>query len=190
MMRGLFIAVEGCDNSGKTTQAHMLHRHIPGSVLVQFPDYLTPVGAMLQRYVKGEMPLHPRAAQLLFAANRWECADQIRRSLAAGVTVVADRFIASGIAYGSLHCGEEWVCAAEEGLPVPSITLYLRVPAATAASRVVARHAHRSDHRDSFATHALVDSFFLRQSTRGWHHIDGAQSVDMVHRQLVGIVDA
>ena len=46
-----------------------------------------------------------RAIHLLFAANRWEAAANIRKKLAEGVTIVCDRYSYSGVAFTSAKPG-------------------------------------------------------------------------------------
>ena len=46
-----------------------------------------------------------RAIHLLFAANRWEAAANIRQKLADGVTIVCDRYSYSGVAFTSAKPG-------------------------------------------------------------------------------------
>ena len=60
----------------------------------------TPLGLHLRDYLKSKQPLTPQSELLLFEAARAQlAADQIRPSLERGITVIADRFAASTIAY-------------------------------------------------------------------------------------------
>jgi dTMP kinase len=72
---------------------------------------------MIDAYLQSQAELDDRAIHLLFSANRWECvwvdtadvADisaSIERDLAAGITVVADRYAFSGIAFSAAKVGE------------------------------------------------------------------------------------
>lgn len=104
--RGLFIAIEGLDRAGKSTQLSRLHAHLGGdtrTTLLKFPDRTTPIGKLLHSYLTTtakEQPLDDRAVHLLFAANRWEVAARIRREVEVeGRVVLADRYAWSGVAY-------------------------------------------------------------------------------------------
>ena len=102
-MAALFIAFEGGEGSGKSTQAELLHRRLVESrhsaVLVREPGTTT-LGLHLREYLKSKQPLTTKSELLLFAAARAQLvADQIRPSLERGIHVIADRFTGSTVAY-------------------------------------------------------------------------------------------
>lgn len=102
-MAGLFIVFEGGEGSGKSTQAERLYQRLSEerqpALLVREPG-TTPLGLYLRDYLKSKQPLAPPSELLLFEAARAQLvADQIRPSLERGMTVIADRFAASTIAY-------------------------------------------------------------------------------------------
>lgn len=75
--RGLLIAVEGCDRSGKTTQCQHLVEWIQKHLQVdceywKFPDRTTPIGTIINQYLTGDINLNDQTVHLLFSANRWE----------------------------------------------------------------------------------------------------------------------
>jgi len=109
MARGAFILFEGGDRTGKTTQARRtvaalvaagIPTHPPSPL--RFPDRTTPTGGLLSAALSpdaGGAPPPARALHLLFSANRWEAAAGLTAALAAGETVIADRYALSGVAY-------------------------------------------------------------------------------------------
>src|SRR3954468_22517386 len=103
-MRGLLIAFEGLDQSGKQTQAETLRdRLIERNRLVRllsFPAYDTPIGEEIGRALGGERDYGPDVMQLLYIANRYEWKPQIERELERGTIVICDRYLASSVAYG------------------------------------------------------------------------------------------
>lgn len=127
-MRGRLILIEGLDRLGKSTQAEILASKLNGH-LVKFPDRLTKIGHLLNQYLTDpEFELPDESAHLLFSANRWEVAPEIRSRLAAGQHVILDRYVYSGVAYSlakdSLN-NADWLFAPDRGLPKPDITLFL-----------------------------------------------------------------
>ena len=76
---------------------------------------------------------------LLFSANRWEAASQIRSAIEEGVTVVIDRYYYSGIVYSAAKdkadLSLKWARDPEIGLPRPDICLFLDVAPEAAAQR-------------------------------------------------------
>lgn len=101
--RGWFIALEGGEGAGKSTQAQMLADRLRGengqAILVHEPG-TTALGHHLREYLKSKQPIGPEAELLLFEASRAQMmAEIVHPSLEAGVTVIADRFAASSVAY-------------------------------------------------------------------------------------------
>jgi len=106
--KGRVVAFEGIDGSGKNTQAKLLGDALckagwPVEVL-SFPQYeKTFFGRMVGRYLAGKFgvvgKVNPYFVSFLYAADRWQAAGKIRRWLAEGKIVLADRYAGSNAAY-------------------------------------------------------------------------------------------
>jgi dTMP kinase len=146
-MSGRFVAVEGPDGSGKTTQAEQLADYLRGRggevLLVREPG-----GTRLGERVR-EVLLDPDLAELgvrselmLFMACRAQLVEEvIRPALARGALVVSDRFLLSTQVYqgvvGGLPAGSiQAVAAAATGGLEPDLTLLLDVPAEVGLARL------------------------------------------------------
>ncbi|KAH9839988.1 thymidylate kinase [Rhodofomes roseus] len=132
--RGAFIVLEGLDRSGKSTQAAMLVDRLKQEgvdvKLMRFPDRSTPIGKMIDSYLRSHSELDDHAIHLLFSANRWEFASTISATLKAGTTIVCDRYAFSGIAFSFCKPSNmpyEWCRAPDVGLPAPDLTLFIDV---------------------------------------------------------------
>ena len=81
--RGLFIAFEGIDNSGKTTISQKLHNDLKISnkkvELLYFPSPFSPPFSIIRNYLDGEIDLDLNTAHLLFTSNRWDCQNHIKK---------------------------------------------------------------------------------------------------------------
>lgn len=110
-MRGKFIAIEGIDGSGKSTQVDLLRARLLGSDLIPEGRELivtrepggTPFGRELRELLlnppAGRKPC-PTAELLLYAADRAQHVETvIRPALSAGHWVLCDRFAGSTVAY-------------------------------------------------------------------------------------------
>ena len=102
--RGVLIAFEGLDQSGKQTQAERVHDRVIAlgreCRLLSFPDYHTPIGAEIAKALHGERDYAADVMQLMYVANRYEKRGEMTSALGAGTILVCDRYLASSIAYG------------------------------------------------------------------------------------------
>ncbi|WP_120520681.1 dTMP kinase [Arthrobacter celericrescens] len=103
--RGIFIAFEGGDGAGKSTQAARLAEALESlghTVLRTREPGGTPIGEKLRSLVldHGHGTIDARTEALMFAASRAAHAHQvIRPALAEGAVVITDRYIDSSVAY-------------------------------------------------------------------------------------------
>ncbi len=104
-MRGKFIAFEGGDASGKTTQSQQLAKKL-NAVFTREPGG-TSVGESLRSILLDpEESLAVRTEALLMAASRAQLvAEVIEPALSSGQHVITDRFIASSLAYQGYASG-------------------------------------------------------------------------------------
>ncbi len=99
-MNGRYIAFEGGEGSGKSTQARVLARRID-AVLTHEPGK-TPLGAQLRQLLLGtdQAPVGARAETLMMAADRAQHIEQVvAPALTDGRHVVSDRTAYSSLAY-------------------------------------------------------------------------------------------
>jgi dTMP kinase len=99
----MYIAFEGIDTAGKTTQLKALAERLENPLLTKEPG-ATPLGKEVRRILlHGEAPT-PRAETLLFLADR---AEHIARVIAPNRPrwILSDRSLVSGIAYAHVHAG-------------------------------------------------------------------------------------
>ena len=165
----MLIVLEGLDGAGKSTQVAALKKYLEKRTgrleYIHFPRYEAPVyGDLVSRFLRGEFGgndiVHPQLVALLFALDRQDAAPAIRASLAAGKTVLLDRYVYSNIAYqcAKLPEGEareklrNWILETEFGpfnLPEPDLNLFLDVPISFVEERLAA--ARRGSDRDYLA---------------------------------------
>ena len=146
---GIFIAFEGSDASGKSTQIGLLaerlaERGIPALVTREPGD--TAVGARIRSLVLDHSDegavLSLRAEALLMAADRAQhVAEVIRPALIDGRVVLCDRYIGSSIVYQGVGRGlgaadvEQLSLWATEHL-LPTLTVVITVPVALVVERL------------------------------------------------------
>ncbi len=99
-MTGLYIAFEGGEGSGKSTQARILSKKIQGKLTLEPGG--TELGARLRQLLLGvgEAPVGARAETLMMAADRAQHLEElVEPTLATGTHVVSDRTAYSSLAY-------------------------------------------------------------------------------------------
>jgi len=160
-----FIAFEGADGAGKTTQARLLAAHLRALghevVEVREPGG-TPAGETVRSLLlDGDAPVGARTEALLFAAARAQLVeDVITPALARGATVIADRYVGSSLVYQGVVRGVgadevRAINAIGTGGLLPDATVLLAVSAEQAAERRDPAVADRIE-REPMAFHRSV----------------------------------
>ena len=182
-MRGLLIAFEGLDQSGKQTQAELLRDRLKQdgrkARLVSFPDYGTSIGEEIARALQGEREHGPEVMQLLYVANRYERKPDLQRWLAGGLILVCDRYMASSVAYGeALGLDPAWLTDIQKFLPPPSLTIMLDIAPDTAVKR---KSADRDRYERDLAMQGRVRESYRRQAAaHRWVVLDGERPKDAI----------
>ena len=80
----MIIALEGTDQAGKKTQTVMLAKALKAqkikTTVFDFPDYSTVIGKEINSYLHGKRKFPPEIIHYLYAANRWEKLEEIKKS--------------------------------------------------------------------------------------------------------------
>ncbi|QGG96512.1 dTMP kinase [Actinomarinicola tropica] len=194
-MTGRFIAFEGGEASGKSTQARLLAERI-GAVLTREPGG-THLGEVARDLLLD--PAHPhlvdRAEALLFAAARAQhVAEVIRPALDGGRHVVCDRFAASSFAYQAYGRGLDLDAVrslsafAVDGT-WPDLNVLLVVDADVAEARLAERDKLEQA-GDAFHERVAAgfDALAAADPDR-WIVVDGSGSIEEVARRVWGAVE-
>ena len=152
-------------------------------------DRTTLIGQSINAYLKGEQQIEDHVVHLLFSANRWEAAEQIRTDIANGITLIVDRYFCSGIVYSaakhnpSLDIG--WAYQPEIGLPKPDLCIFLDISPADAAKRA----GFGSERYEESGLQKRVRKLFpqiLSLTLPGQFAIlDGGQSLEMIEQNIL-----
>jgi len=147
---GVFIAFEGGEGAGKSTQVRRLQEWLTSEGLVcraTFEPGATPSGAGIRAIVldRAHTGIAPRSEALLYAADRAQHVhDVLRPALVAGEVVITDRFVDSSLAYqgagrtiplDDVRMLSRW---ATQGLQ-PDLTILLDLPPETGLARARGR---------------------------------------------------
>jgi dTMP kinase len=143
----MFIALEGIDGSGKGTQSKLLNKWIKKK---KYETFLTKeptegkIGKLLRNALKkGE--LNPIVEALLFAADRNEHVETIRKKLAQGKIVITERYMFSSMAYqGASGISIGWIKQINKFAIMPDLVLLLDIQPETGLKRITSKKSLRS----------------------------------------------
>ncbi len=194
--RGWFVALEGPDGSGKTTQVRLLAESLKlqgHSVVVCRDPGGTTVGDEIRSLLLDRSSYVPtlRAEMLLYMASRAQLVDEvIRPALASGAIVVSDRFLLSNIAYqgsaGGLDSADirEVGRVATGGL-VPDLTIVVDVAPEVATARIGVPRDRMEERSDEYRRR-VREGFLAGRS--GYNSpsvvVDGVGDPEQVHRRI------
>jgi len=147
-----FIALEGLDGTGKSTIAAALALRLGAELLRTPPAVLAPVRPLID----GAFESSPTARQLFYAATVAEASDRARRTLAAGRSVVIDRYWFSTVAYARVREGSLDLSVVEPHLLRPDLTVFLQLEEPLRHRRVRTRGATAADERSLVTGEALA----------------------------------
>jgi len=190
-MRGLLIAFEGLDQSGKQTQAERLRDRVveAGRLvrLLSFPAYDTAIGTELGRALQGDRDYGPDVMQLLYVANRYEWKPQIEFELNRGTVLICDRYLASSIAYGEAQgLDASWLVDIQKYLPQPDITFLLDIDPDVSARR---KTADRDRYERDLDLLGRVRASYMRQAAAaGWTTLDANRDREVVAADVWNVV--
>jgi dTMP kinase len=196
---GTFIAFEGGEGTGKSTQSKLLKKWLEDrgeTVVLSREPGGTDLGQGLRKILLGHETgeISPRAEALLYAADRaHHVFSVIRPALAKGEVVISDRYFDSSIAYQGagrvLSPGEvarisRW---ATESL-FPTLTIVIDLSAETGIGRL---KSHDRLEAEPLAFHERVRQEFLqiaRLDPERYLVVDGTQSIDAIHNEIISRV--
>jgi dTMP kinase len=197
--KGIFIAFEGGEGTGKSTQSKMLKKWLEQEgeevVLSREPGG-TDLGQGLRKILLGHETgvISPRAEALLYAADRaHHVFSTIRPALDRGDVVITDRYFDSSIAYqGAGRVLEPNEVArisrwATESL-FPTLTIIIDMPAEVGLSRLKSRDRLEAE---PLAFHERVRNEFLQIASMDPERyliVDGLQPIDEIHEQIISRV--
>jgi dTMP kinase len=174
----MFITFEGIEGSGKTTQMRRLAERMPDAVVTKEPGGTETGDRIRELLLHSKSKIEPVAEVLLFAASRRQLVmELIRPALAAGRTVLCDRYADSTLAYQGfgrlidldrLRSVTNW---ATDGLK-PDRTLLFDLPEEVGLARARSRNARQENDEGRFETE---DVRFFRRIREGYLSLAAAE---------------
>jgi dTMP kinase len=202
MRRGLFITLEGGEGAGKSTNLAYVHQRLAQAgqtVVVTREPGGTALGERVREILlhRHDLQITPEAELLLmFAARAEHLAKVIRPALAAGRTVLCDRFTDATYAYQGGGRGipsqriaaiEDWV----QGGLRPDLTLLFDLPVETGRARASSRGSPDRFEQEDDAFFERVRAHYLTRAAREPQRIriiDATAALERVQQQIDAIL--
>ena len=190
MAKGKVIVLEGTDKAGKTTQSRMVQEALKAlgkiCVVIDFPDYTTPIGMEIRAFLDGRRDYPAEAKHLLFSANRWEKKKEIESMVENGTIVIMNRYWQSNLVYGvSNGMDASWLQRLDKGLPKEDAVIVLLVNPATSKKRAEVPDAFETD--EKLAATAYRNYIKYAKAFK-WKVLDGSKSKEQVHQEIMKLV--
>jgi dTMP kinase len=190
--RGRIIVIEGVDKAGKQTQARLLVESLKISgricVVVDFPDYNTPIGIEIKAFLEGKREYPNELKHMLLSANRWERKNEIESMIEKGTIVIMNRYYQSNLVYGISHgLNINWLANLDRGLPKEDIVIALDV-----SSKVLTERS-KETYLDSFEKNQKllleVNKNYRKLAKKfKWKIINGEKTREQVHQEIMNIL--
>jgi dTMP kinase len=193
----VWIALEGGEGSGKSTQARLLAASL--DALLTHEPGATPVGERVRSLVLDPSlgSLDARAEALLMAADRAaHVSSVVVPALASGRSVVSDRSAWSSLAYQGWGRGldvdelwhlSDWAMAGRW----PDLAVLVSVPPSVATSRVASRAPLDRMEAEDPAFHSRVAAgfqSFVKRWPSQWAVVDGTGSEESVAARILALL--
>lgn len=218
MSKGILIAVDGLDGSGKETQSKLLCSFLDKAGiknrLISFPTYKEDSSALIKMYLRGDFgqdpgAVNPFAASSFYAMDRY-CSYMLdwKRDYENGSVIIANRYTTANLVHQMSKLPEtewdsfgKWLLNYEFsllGLPEPTGVIYLCLPPEASSALVQKRCDSTGAVKDIHENNAkhLEDSYkaaLYASDKYGWSRVDcvcdGAlRAIDDIHGQVCEIV--
>jgi len=186
----MIVTFEGGDQAGKKTQSALLAKRLKSlkikTKLFSFPDYSTPIGKEIDKYLHGKRKFPPQTIHTLLAANRWEKVDEIKKAQEKNSVVIMNRYAESNLVYGLANGLKlPWLEGLDTGLPKSDLVIVLDVPQNESFKR-------KKQNRDKFEKNAKFSQTISRTyrklaKKKRWKIIDATQSKKDVHQDIMRV---
>lgn len=153
MEKGSFIAFEGIDGSGKSTQIRLLGERLKEEGICCYATMEptdSPIGSLIHQIMTGRIKTDNKVIAALFAADRLDHllndVDGIMHKINEGITVLTDRYYFSSYAYHSVDMPMDWVIRANEqssNILRPTVNIFIDIDPDAAMERIAKNRFHQ-----------------------------------------------
>lgn len=186
----MIIVIEGGDQAGKKTQTELLFRALKKrkikTTTFSFPDYTTPIGKEIAKYLGGKRKFPPQTIHCLLAANRWEKLNEITKAQSKNSVLIMNRYYQSNLVYGLANgMKQKWLENLDAGLPKADLVILLDV------SQKESFHRKKTN-RDKFEKNKeflkkISKIYRTTAKKKRWKIVDATKSKEEIHEEILEI---
>lgn len=202
---GLYIALEGIDGSGKTTQAKKLQEYFEKQgrevIVTSEPRVTLFLGEQIMKVFTSEVSIPPVAFQHVLTANRLiNMSEIVEPALQAGKVVITDRSFWSALAYGLMDAHGSYERSEADRMLmtqsvlshyhqsiVPDKTFYIRISSDVAIERLKTRKGREKDiyeKKDKLETVVKGYDWLIKEFPQELTLVDGEQQEEQVSLEI------
>jgi len=184
----MIIVIEGGDQAGKLTQSTLLEKALKKrkikTKVFHFPDYKTPMGKEIRKYLDGKRKFPPQVIHCLLAANRWEKLNEILEAQEKNSVLIMNRYYHSNLIYGIVNgMKQKWLENLDVGLPKADLVILLDVTQKESFRR-------QKTHRDKFEKNEeflrkISKMYRIIAKKKHWKIIDASKSKQEIHEEIL-----
>ena len=186
----MIVVFEGGDQAGKKTQSELLEKKLKTAKikvkLFSFPDYSTPIGKEINKYLRGKRKLPPQVIHCLLAANRWEKLDEIKKAQQKNSVIIMNRYRESNLVYGLVNGLKiDWLENLDAGLPKSDLVIVLDVSQNESFTRKRANRDRFEKNRDF--SQRISKTYRKMAKQKKWKIVNATKSKREIHEDIMKI---
>lgn len=207
---GLYIALEGTESAGKTTQVNELAKYFISKgkevVTTREPRKEGIIGDIVHQVLSGKLIMNSVAFQYLFSTDRvLNHQEVVEPSLKSGKVVISDRSFWSAIVYGVLDRTEgeyskevmdqllvsQSVLSFYHQFIVPDFTFYLKIPLGVSLIRLGQKKDSKEIYEDKKKIEKVIKGyeFVFSHFENNVIIIDGTKKIPEVTNQIIRLIE-
>ena len=186
----MIVVFEGGDQAGKKTQSELLEKTLKTAKikakLFSFPDYSTPIGKEINKYLHGKRKFPPQVIHCLLAANRWEKLDEIKKAQQKNSVIIMNRYRESNLVYGLVNGLKiDWLENLDVGLPKSDLVIVLDVSQNESFNRKRANRDRFEKNKDF--SQRISKTYRKIAKQKKWKIVNATKSKHEVHEDIMKI---
>ena len=204
--KGIFIAIEGIDGAGKTTQAKLVSEELAKANNVHLTKNPTDglIGKLIREVLSGKVDIPPASFQYLFSADRQVQQVEVLKDLKDGKIIITDRYFWSAIVYGivdredldfnqvgNLLLVSQGILSMYHQFLIPDITIFLDIPMKVALERIDDKKIEKEIYENEEKLKKIEKGYkwLIDKFKNEFIIIDGTKSEKEITQEIVKIIN-